>query len=107
MNYYVPGQVPHQIQPRLKTGDRLRVQHRAGVGVQNVDPFAPARTVEVHRIQGDQMRPARQVQIEAERARRVPRRGNLAPPLTCSSARASLVEASQVNVDAPFTVICA
>jgi hypothetical protein len=65
-NYDVPAQVPYQILPWLKIIDRLRIQHRIGSAVQNINAFGAAPAIVVQRIDRDLMRSACEIQVEAE-----------------------------------------
>src|SRR6266403_1309141 len=73
----VAGEIPDQIYTITETGESPRVEHRTGVGINDLNGFGSCDRVPVHGVEGERMGVAvGEIDVKAERAIAVPGCGN-------------------------------
>src|SRR6266403_360634 len=73
----VAGEIPDQINTITETGESPRVEHRTGVGINDLNGFGSCDRVPVHGVEGERMGVAvGEIDVKAERAIAVPGCGN-------------------------------
>src|SRR5882762_1021211 len=73
----VAGEIPHKINTIAETGESPRVQHRTGVGINDLNGFGSYDRVPVHGVEGERMGVAvGQIDVKAKRAIAIPGCGN-------------------------------
>ena len=87
VDFDVAGDTPHQVNAITEAGQSAGVEHRIGVGINDLNGFRSSVGLPIHGVEGELMEVAvGKIHVKAESAAAIPRRGNsarTAPGLQC------------------------